>query len=166
MELKVEIGLTEELATILKQFLATAGMKVNADITAKEVTVETERKPSKKEDDVSKKVEKMPDKSESEVKAPVREAAKSNYTVADVRAAMHEARIRIEGENYKENTTSEKYQKWHKRLTEQFLEYAKKLGSSKPSELEEDERKTFIDACNELKIGEDGELKVEENLPF
>lgn len=83
------------------------------------------------------------------------EAAKP-LTEEDVRAAMHRTRQRIEGEDYRDNVTSEQYQKYHKPLTAQFKNIAALLGADKPSALPEDQRATFIKQCEELKIMEDG----------
>ena len=85
------------------------------------------------------------------------EAAKP-LTEEDVRAAMHRTRQRIEGEDYKDNPTSEQYQKYHKPLTAQFKNIAALLGSDKPSTLPEDKREQFIKQCDELKIMEDGTI--------
>lgn len=85
------------------------------------------------------------------------EAAKP-LTEEDVRAAMHRTRQRIEGEDYKDNPTSEQYQKYHKPLTVQFKNMAALLGSDKPSALPEDKREQFIKQCDELKIMKDGTI--------
>lgn len=79
-------------------------------------------------------------------------------TEEDVRAAMHRTRQRIEGEDYRDNVTSEKYQKYHKPLTAQFKNMAALLGADKPSALPEDKREQFIKQCDELKIMEDGTI--------
>lgn len=81
----------------------------------------------------------------------------------DVRDAMHRTRQRIEGEDYKNNTDSEGYQKYHKQLTSQFKMIAAFLGSDKPSTLEPEKRQSFIEQCDEL-IVEDG--KVISTTPF
>ena len=85
------------------------------------------------------------------------EAAKP-LTEEDVRAAMHRTRQRIEGEDYKDHTDSEAYQKYHKALTAQFKNIAALLGSDKPSALPEDKREQFIKQCDELKVMEDGTI--------
>lgn len=91
------------------------------------------------------------------------EAAKP-LTEEDVRAAMHRTRQRIEGEDYRDNVTGEKYQKYHKPLTAQFKNMAALLGSDKPSALPEDKRATFIKQCDELKIMKDGTIGTD--CPF
>lgn len=85
-------------------------------------------------------------------------------TAEDVRAAMHRTRQRIEGEDYKDNTESELYQKYHKELTRQFKNIAATLGADKPSALPEENRKSFIEQCDLLAVLENGEVGL--NLPF
>ena len=94
---------------------------------------------------------------QQESEAKQEEAAKP-LTEEDVRAAMHRTRQRIEGEDYKDNPTSEQYQKYHKPLTAQFKNIAALLGSDKPSALSEDKREAFIKQCEELKIMKDGTI--------
>lgn len=94
---------------------------------------------------------------QQEPEAKQEEAAKP-LTEEDVRAAMHRTRQRIEGEDYKDNPTSEQYQKYHKPLTAQFRNIAALLGSDKPSTLPEDKREAFIKQCEELKIMKDGTI--------
>jgi len=96
---------------------------------------------------------------------PVPEADQpKEYTEADVRAAMDRTRRRIEGEDYKENTTGEGYKKWHRILTGEFKRIASILGSEKPSALpDSDTRARFIMQCDELII-KNGELTCE--VPF
>jgi hypothetical protein len=72
---------------------------------------------------------------------------------------MHRTRQRIEGEDYKENTDSELYKKYHKALTAQFKQIASLLGADKPSTLPADKRSSFIQQCDEL-IVKDGNITV------
>lgn len=86
-------------------------------------------------------------------------AEEKNYTEEDVRAAMDRTRKRIEGEDYKYNTTSDGYKTWHRKLTAQFKQIAGVLGSDKPSTLPSSElRGSFIRQCDELEIGEEGSI--------
>ena len=85
-------------------------------------------------------------------------------TEEDVRAAMHQTRLRIEGEDYKENTSGELYKKYHKALSTQFKSIATFLGAEKPSLLPADKRQAFIDECAKLKVLNDGTIGNE--LPF
>lgn len=83
------------------------------------------------------------------------------YTEEEIRAAMHETRCRIEGEDYKENTTSERYVKYHKRLTAVFKSLAKDLsGQEKPSALPVEVRGVFIEACKLIQEAADGNVET------
>ncbi len=83
------------------------------------------------------------------------------YTEEEIRAAMHETRCRIEGEDYKENTTSERYVKYHKRLTAVFKSLAKDLsGQEKPSALPVEVRGAFIEACKLIQEAANGDVET------
>ena len=71
---------------------------------------------------------------------------------------MHKVRQRIEGENYKENTDSENYKKYHRVLTQTFKNISALLGSDKPSTLPADQRAAFINEINALVVNEKGEI--------
>lgn len=87
-----------------------------------------------------------------------------NYTEVDVREAMDRTRKRIEGENYKEQTDSELYKKWHRRLTSFFKNTAALFGSDKPSTLPDSEsRAKFIAHCDAVCVKDD---ELVENCPF
>ena len=95
---------------------------------------------------------------------PKKEEADKEYTEVDVRAAMERTRKRIEGEDYKENTSSEKYKKYHRQLTAEFKNIAAFLGSEKPSALPTSElRRNFCNRCDELLL-EDGQITCK--IPF
>lgn len=86
------------------------------------------------------------------------------YTEVDVREAMDRTRKRIEGENYKEQTDSELYKKWHRRLTAFFKNTAAVFGSDKPSTLPDSEsRAKFIACCDAVCVKDD---ELVENCPF
>ena len=91
---------------------------------------------------------------------PEAEAETVNHelTEEDVREAMHKVRQRIEGENYKENTDSENYKKYHRVLTQTFKNISALLGSDKPSTLPADQRAAFINEINALVVNEKGEI--------
>lgn len=82
---------------------------------------------------------------------------KKELTEQDVREAMHRARQRIEGEDYKNNTDSDGYRQYHKQLTATFKNISALLGSDKPSTLPADKRAMFIQQCDELIVSE-GEI--------
>lgn len=87
--------------------------------------------------------------------APVQQPEKE-LTEEDIRAAMHRTRQRFEGEDYKENTDSENYTKYHKQLTGMFKQIAAVLGADKPSALPAEMRASFIAECDALIIDEKG----------
>ena len=96
--------------------------------------------------------------------APAEDEKPKELTEEDVRAAMHRTRTRIEGEDYKENTDGDKYQKYHKQLTAEFKNISALLGADKPSALPADKRESFIKQCDELVIGDDGTITTK--CPF
>ena len=89
-----------------------------------------------------------------EAEAPQPEASQEpkELTEQDIREAMHRTRQRIEGENYKEETDSELYKKFHRQLTAQFKQIAAFLGADKPSALPLEQRASFIRQCDELVV--------------
>lgn len=97
--------------------------------------------------------------------APAEQPAQDKeYTEVDVRAAMDKVRRRIEGENYKEQTDSEGYKKWHKVLTGWFKNTAAVCGAEKPSALpDSDSRYKFIQCCENVKVEND---ELVEDCPF
>lgn len=98
---------------------------------------------------------------------PKPEAPAKNGTAVsleEVRAAMDRARKRIEGEDYKENTTGESYIKWHRPLTDFFKKIAKEISGTtdKPSMLpDDDSRRKFIVWSDAIIINSDGELDLD-----
>ena len=75
---------------------------------------------------------------------------------------MEKTRKRIEGDDYKENTSGEKYKKYHRQLTAQFKNIAALLGSDKPSTLPSSElRESFCKQCDELVIDGDGNITTQ-----
>lgn len=98
---------------------------------------------------------------EHAVVAPVEEPQPTakQYTLEDVRAAMDVTRKRIEGSDYKENTTSYGYKTYHRALTEWFKNISASLGAEKPSALADSEsRRKFIETCDDLYVADNGEL--------
>lgn len=85
------------------------------------------------------------------------------YTEADIRAAIHETRLRIQGEDYQENPTGERTKRWRVELNGEFKRIARLYGAEKPSELSPEGRAEFIRECNLLDVV-DG--KIQPKLPF
>ena len=105
---------------------------------------------------------------EPEAEAPAESESPKELTEQDIRDAMHRTRQRIEGENYKDETESELYQKYHRQLTAWFKNTAALFGSDKPSALiaekGQDEARQFIEECDRLQILEDGTIGIK--APF
>lgn len=73
----------------------------------------------------------------------------------DVRTAMHQARCRIEGEDYKDKPCDD----LHRAVTDVFKAIANDLsGQKKPSALPQELRQAFIDAARTVQQGEDGKF--------
>lgn len=87
-------------------------------------------------------------------------AEEKELTEVDVRAAMDRTRRRIEGENYKEDTDSEGYKRWHRALNHWFRSTAAIRGADKPSALPDHaSRKGFIADCDAVHV-ENNELVI------
>lgn len=160
INVNVQIGVTKELFGLLSAFQHRPAPAVAA--------APAESKPGEAAEVEQPKPEPEAKKEEAAPKAEAKkEAAPANkeYTEVDVRAAMERTRKRIEGDDYKENTNGEKYKKYHRQLTAEFKNIAALLGSEKPSALPSSElRETFCAQCDELVIGEDGNITT--NAPF
>lgn len=173
INVNVSIGVTSEVVQLVTAILA----KQPAQIVAPGTVVSNEPQPEPQA--AAKKTRKG--KCEATVEAPANDAAgeqqeaetptdhpepqpeaeavaNRELTEEDVREAMHKVRQRIEGENYKENTDSENYKKYHRVLTQTFKNISALLGSDKPSTLPADQRAAFINEINALVVNEKGEI--------
>ena len=163
INVNVQIGVTKELFGLLSAFQhrpAPAVAAAPAESKPGEAAAPAEVEQPKPEPE-AKKEEAAPKAEAKKEAAP----ANKEYTEVDVRAAMERTRKRIEGDDYKENTNGEKYKKYHRQLTAKFKNIAALLGSEKPSALPSSElRETFCAQCDELVIGEDGNITT--NAPF
>lgn len=157
INVNVQIGVTKELFGLLSAFQhrpAPAVAAAPAESKPGEAAAPAEVEQPKPEPE-AKKEEAAPKAEAKKEAAP----ANKEYTEVDVRAAMERTRKRIEGDDYKENTNGEKYKKYHRQLTAEFKNIAALLGSEKPSALPSSElRETFCAQCDELVIGEDGNI--------
>lgn len=73
----------------------------------------------------------------------------------DIRTAMHVARQRIEGEDYKDKPSDD----LHRAVTEVFKAIANELsGQKKPSALPQEKRQAFIDTSRTIQQGADGKF--------
>ena len=161
INVSVQIGVTEELSALLAHFV-----KPEAKPTTR---VKKEKKQEAPQPVEAPAANEQPadipgDMPEKVFNGTAQEVEAKEYTEVDVRAAMDKTRRRIEGEDYKDNTGSENYKKYHRQLTAQFKNIAALLGSDKPSALPTSElRSQFINACDELVV-ENGEITTK--VPF
>ena len=168
----VNVGVTPEVVALLEALLPSRGMEQEKQkTTGKDTDGRTDGKrqtPAGKKDatdvihanasPISGSTKTGSTNKAKEAERPAAVAKKNTLTTEDARDAMHRARVRFEGENYRDNTTSEGYVKYHRALTTQFKNIAAHLGASKPSELQENDIKAFIDACDNLSLLEDGSI--------
>lgn len=152
INVQVNIGLTDAMQALLKSMF-------------------TRQQPIEKartEDNPLQGVKETPAENKSQLEQaeemPAQETDEKEYTEVDVRAAMDATRRRIEGEDYKNNTGSEGYRKWHRALTAWFKNTATVLGAEKPSALPDSEsRGSFIAHCEAVYVKDD---ELVEDLPF
>lgn len=161
IKVKVEIGVSPELSNIMSGILNMKEWKKTAEVAAECPPVNTAKEERVAKEETAAESAKPSEKTETpkEEKQPKAEE-KSSYTEEDVRAAMHECRMRIEGPDYKENTTGENYVKHHKNLTQWFKNQSALLGSDKPSALPAEARRAFIDICRNTTVADDGSITV------
>ena len=160
INVNVQVGVTEELYSLLRNLLPGAKPVAAPEPAGQQQESNTDEAPQPAEVINQ---EPTPEPKNEEA-TPAKEEADKEYTEVDVRAAMERTRKRIEGEDYKENTSSEKYKKYHRQLTAEFKNIAAFLGSEKPSALPTSElRRNFCNQCDEL-ILEDG--KITRKVPF
>lgn len=141
----VQIGVADALCSLLSAFVKTANVPQSAPAPVPAAPApEVSNQPA--------------DETKAET-APAQEPEEKELTEVDVRAAMDRTRRRIEGENYKEDTSSEGYKKWHRVLTGWFKTTAAVYGAEKPSTLPDHKaRKGFVTECDELHVV-NGELR-------
>lgn len=152
ISVEVSIGLTRELSAMVAAILANNPAAIEQQ-AVKTIQAATEPAPE------------APAAEPLQPAAAGPQEAPKPLTAEDVRAAMHRARQRIEGEDYKDNTQSEAYKRYHRQLTAEFKNIAALLGAEKPSALPEEQRAQFIAQCDELGIKDDGTIGVTK-LPF
>ena len=167
MELQVTITLSDRLFGLLEDKLPNLGRRVEKAIT-KELSAQARRESNiaveiapvenPEPETPAQPVEEAPTAAPKPfAEAPVEQPEKP-LTEEDIRACMHRTRQRFEGEDYKENTASEGYKKYHKQLASEFKRIAAILGADKPSALPAEQRAAFIAECEALIIGEDGNI--------
>lgn len=179
INVQVNVGLNDNVVTLLSALLnkgtapsteaAPRQRKPAARPQAVEQPKPAEQEQPKPEAETTeqpteKTVEKVAEKPVEQPAPTTTAPAEKEYTEVDVRAAMDRTRKRIEGEDYKENTDSELYKKWHRRLTGWFKQTSALFGAEKPSALSDSEsRYKFIACCDALNVEGD---EFKEDLPF
>lgn len=161
INVNVRVSVTPETAALIGAMLQSTSTQAPAptarpvEAPTAEVTNQASAPAPETEQPAAAPAEEAPTPEPEAIKAP---------TAEDIRAAMHRTRQRIEGEDYKDNTSSEGYKKYHRRLTSTFKGIAAFLGADKPSALPAEMIPGFITACDELYLDEYGEIKSK--VPF
>lgn len=160
IDIAVTIGATAELTQLLTALLncgnlafkacETRGCTARTPIATNEATPAAEDpQPADNVATSAANVETSADNVATPAEAAPEQPTEKIYTEVDVRDAMDRARRRIEGEDYKTNTTGELYTQWHRKLTAWFKQTAAAYGSDKPSTLPDSEsRRKFIEECD------------------
>ena len=86
-----------------------------------------------------------------------------SVTVYNALEAVDRTRDRIEPKDWRENTQSEGYLKYHKKLSAIMKEQAYRLGQCKPSELKGDDIRLFCEWCDNIYLDNDGDICT---IPF
>lgn len=149
LNIAVTFGVTDELKQLLTPIFTTSSY-ATTPIAANGVAPVEDPQPADNVATSADNVETSADNvaTSAEEAAPEQPAEKI-YTEVDVRDAMDRARRRIEGDDYKTNTTGELYTQWHRKLTAWFKQTAAAYGSDKPSTLPDSEsRRKFIEECD------------------
>ncbi len=172
MDLNVKITLSDRLFQLLEDKLPTIGHRVEKSVqkqlraeTSKEISVSVTASPSAAEESPVT-VEVAPTPADpAEVPAPAPAEAEDGIPTDPkkraeyIRQIMHRARQRIEGENYKTNTTGERYLKYHKPMADTFIQLAMQYGASKPSAIDDPEKiKAFEAECEQIHLDKDGNI--------
>ena len=172
MDLNVKITLSDRLFQLLEDKLPTLGHRVEKSVqkqlraeTSKEISVSVTASPSAAEE-APVTVEVAPTPADpAEVPAPAPAEAEDGIPTDPkkraeyIRQIMHRARQRIEGENYKTNTTGERYLKYHKPMADTFIQLAMQYGASKPSAIDDPEKiKAFEAECEQIHLDKDGNI--------
>ena len=175
MDLNVKITLSDRLFQLLEDKLPTIGHRVEKSVqkqlraeTSKEISVSVTASPSAAEESPVT-VEVAPTPADpAEVPAPAPAEAEDGIPTDPkkraeyIRQIMHRARQRIEGENYKTNTTGERYLKYHKPMADTFIQLAMQYGASKPSAIDDPEKiKAFEAECEQIHLDEDGNIATD-----
>lgn len=155
LNITISVGLTNELTGLItrlcdalegKTFKVENAQHASTN-TTQQITTETKEVENEKPSTNTNGATPEKTKSKKEINAP-----------EEARRIMHETRQRFEGEDYKNNTQSEEYKKYHKALNVEFIRIANVLGADKPSLLTAEKIYDFQEACARLEILDDGKI--------
>lgn len=93
---------------------------------------------------------------------PVGTHAGEPITNEALRAAIAQVRIRIEGEDYMTNKSSERVKKYHRAIGDMCKVIAAELGADIPTKLPDEKRAAFLKELEAIAVGEDGKLHWKE----
>ena len=158
LNITISVGLTNELTGLItrlcdalegKTFKIENAQPTSTNTTKQIPTEATEVENEKPSTYTTNTNDATPEKTKSkkEINAP-----------EEARRIMHETRQRFEGEDYKNNTQSEEYKKYHKALNVEFIRIANVLGADKPSLLTAEKIYDFQEACARLEILDDDKI--------
>lgn len=163
LKVNVQIGVTPEVVSLVSAIL-NKPTAVEAPAAAAPAAEETTQQPAARRG--------RPKKTEAPAEQPAQEAAAPASEAPaevvgdmpdevfypqeeDIRTAMHVARQRIEGEDYKDKPSDD----LHRAVTDVFKAIANDLsGQKKPSALSQEKRQAFIDATRTIQQGADGQF--------
>jgi len=159
----VQIGVTPEVTALVSAILNRQPAVKAPEAAAPAAAEETTQQPAARRG----RPKKTDTPVEQEAPAAAPEAAPAAEAVGDmpdevfypqeedVRTAMHQARCRIEGEDYKDKPSDD----LHRAVTDVFKAIANDLsGQKKPSALPQELRQAFIDAARTVQQGADGKF--------
>ena len=158
VKVNVQIGVTPEVASLVSAILSRQPAEAKApEAPAAPAAADPEPAPAKKPRKTTKPAEPEAPAAPAEDPAPaadpkpedVGDMPDSVYypSEEDVRTAMHQARCRIEGEDYKDKPSDD----MHRAVTDVFKKIAESIsGQKKPSALPQEMRQDFIDATRTI----------------
>jgi hypothetical protein len=174
VKISMELGLSAQLEKLVDEIVSGAKFKVEPADEVKELPTNVDKQQKQPAKSVAKsqiaeqlKADVMAEDKQKaeEPKAEPSKPAETLKPAERIRAAIHETRKRIEGEDYETNASGELRKKYHHKLTDQFHQLSRHIGNTeKPSELTGDQVDAFVEQCSELIIDEAGDINVK--APF
>ena len=165
----IKLDASETLVHCIETLAAAMGAPREQQPAKAEVKQQPKKQATPKEE--KPKVE-MPKAEAPKAEAPKAEAPKAEApkqpqlplfpTMDEVRAAMNAARLRIEGTDYE--TAAERPMK--RSLNNEFKRLAALGGADKPGTLPEEQRQSFIEACNHLYLKDGSIASTQDDMPF